>query len=149
MDGLQDRWATRDFPVLLAAARKVDALHLNVRASELADELGMSPDDVMSALIALDPTYVETKEDRRGPNILANVAVLRLTERGRRAVGLWPGEDSADALVRVLEAAADAEADPVEQGKLRKAAKAVGTVSRDVLVEIVAAVASRQMMGPG
>lgn len=149
MDGLQDRWATRDFPVLLAAARKVDALHLNVRASELADELGMSPDDVMSALIALDPTYVETKEDRRGPNILANVAVLRLTERGRRAVGLWPGEDSADALVRVLEAAADAEADPVEQGKLRKAAKAVGRVSRDVLVEIVAAVASRQMMGPG
>jgi hypothetical protein len=67
-----------------------------------------------------------------------------ITERGRRAVGLWPSGEGVDALVDALRKAENTTDDPEEKTVLRRAAGAVGSVSRDIMVDVVAAVVSRQ-----
>jgi hypothetical protein len=67
-----------------------------------------------------------------------------LTERGRRAVGLWPSGESADALVEALRQAEELTDDPKERTLIRRSAGAIGSVSREVLVDGVAAVVARR-----
>ena len=146
MDQLPDTWASRDFPFLLEAARRLDAVEPNVWASRIAAEAGLDEHQALAAALALHPTHSVVEPMWRGSGI-HDAVVIGLTERGRRAVGLWPGEDDGDALIRTLVAAADMAPDPAQQGKLRKAAKALGGVSKDFLVEVTAAMATRQMTG--
>jgi hypothetical protein len=70
--------------------------------------------------------------------------VSELTERGRRAVGLWPSGESADALVEALRQAEELTDDPEERTLIRRAAGAIGSVSREIMVDVVAAVVARQ-----
>ena len=70
--------------------------------------------------------------------------ITRLTQRGRRATGLWPSENTVDALVEVLQQAERATTDPDERGAIRRAWSALGGVSRDVMVDVTAAVIARQ-----
>jgi hypothetical protein len=71
--------------------------------------------------------------------------VNEITERGRRAVGLWPTGESVDALVDALRQAEDATDDPEEKSALRRAAGAVLGVGRDVMTDVMAAVIAKQM----
>lgn len=54
---------------------------------------------------------------------------VRLTERGRRAVGVWPAEDPGDALLELLAARVAAASSPEERSRLERlfdAAKGLG-----------------------
>lgn len=65
---------------------------------------------------------------------------LRLTERGARAVNIWP---QAEDLVEALEARAANEPDPGRKGALRTMAGAAKDVGVTVLGEVIAAAARK------
>jgi hypothetical protein len=141
---LESTWHTRDLPVLIAAARKLESGHAKFRASELAPEVGIGEGDATRAAIALaEGRYLQVNPigSMQG---LSGAIVIALTERGRRTVGLWPSEDLGDDLVATLRQAAEAVPDEDERGMLKKAANALGGVSRDILTEVAAAVIARQ-----
>jgi hypothetical protein len=140
---LDDVWANRDFPVLLAAARLINQGQRNIMARELVQHVEFERDQVLLALDGLVPAYLNGK----ALNSMAgriDFHVSGLTERGRRAVGLWPSGESVDALIDALRKAEDATDDTEEKTLLRRAAGAVGSVSREIMVDVVAAVVSRQ-----
>jgi hypothetical protein len=104
---LPDQWTTRDLPVLRRAAQilEVDGGD-EVRSEGIAADLDLSEDAALRSLLALqDAGYViGVNADSYGGRY---VMVTDLTERGRRAVGIWPSEDIVDALITALERAAD------------------------------------------
>ena len=56
---------------------------------------------------------------------------LRLTERGRRAVGDWPSaDDAAERLADALEAVAEALTDDEERGRVRRLVGELRTLAR-------------------
>lgn len=54
---LPDRWHSRDFPVLLEAARLLDAGEMPVSFDDIAANVGFDEDNVIAALQALHGTY--------------------------------------------------------------------------------------------
>lgn len=141
---LPDRWGSRDFPVLLAAARHLDEGEGPITVSELQSDLDdVSEGEIIAALRALLHGYILGKPiETMGGTV--DFFVTDLTERGRRAVGLWPSGEAADALVEALRQAEDLTEDPEEKTMIRRAAGAVGSVSRDIMVDVVGAVVARQ-----
>ena len=143
---LPDRWGTRDFPVLMAAARRLDADpegHLD--ANVLAEDTGLEFKQVITALDALGDRFLLTRALRAaGRNLPVRIDVYGITERGRRAVGIWPSGEGVDALVDALRQAEDNVDDLEEKTLIRRAAGALGSVSRDVMVDVMAAVIARQ-----
>lgn len=142
-DRLHDRWNTRDFPVVVAVARELDEGTRVVSATDVATSLEMDFLDVVTAMRALVPGYLVG----RPVDSLAGTSeffINQLTERGRRAVGIWPSGEGVDALVDALRQAEEATDDPEEKGILRRASGAVGMVSRDIMVDVVAAVVTKQ-----
>jgi hypothetical protein len=142
-DKLDDVWASRDFPVLVATAKLINEGERHVMARQLSKSLDLGTDEVLLALDGLVPTYLTGKPlDSLGGR--TDFLVNGITERGRRAVGLWPSGEGVDALVDALRKAENTTDDPEEKTVLRRAAGAVGSVSRDIMVDVVAAVVSRQ-----
>lgn len=139
---LSDQWSTRDLPVLIEIARahNIDGRKL---APQIQETLGITEDDVHDAVEALhEASYLEAHwANSMGGRFLLGV---KLRERGRRAVGLWPSGESVDALVDALRQAEETTDDPEEKTIIRRAAGAVGSVSREVMVEVMAAVIARQ-----
>jgi hypothetical protein len=145
MSTMGDRWQRRDFPVLVEATRQVDAREaVDVHAMAVAADT--DEDGVDEALAALeDAGYLDTI---RGPTRTSGDAQLhgvRLRERGLRATGLWPNDDDqADALVQVLEQAADQVSDGDDQSALRKAGRLLRGVPAAVLADVTAALIRQQ-----
>jgi hypothetical protein len=69
----------------------------------------------------------------------------RLTERGARAVSLWP---KAEQLLETIEARAEAEHDPVRKKALKGILENVRQIGVPVLSEIIAAAAKRTLNLP-
>jgi hypothetical protein len=141
---LPDRWHSRDFPVLLEIARGLDAGALPDQ-QQITNDLGISVDQLDAAWHALrEGGYLRLVEGR--PRRLGDSEVTRivLTERGLRAVGLWPSDRTGDQLADLLRQAADATADPEEQTILRRASGAVASVSRGVMTDVLAALVKSQ-----
>ncbi|GAA5122702.1 hypothetical protein GCM10023339_41480 [Alloalcanivorax gelatiniphagus] len=63
---------------------------------------------------------------------------VMLTKRGRRAVGLWPTDDAGHELADLLRKVADELSDPEERTLVRRAAGALGSVSRGVMTDVIA-----------
>lgn len=143
--GLPDRWSSRDFPVLVATARVLDGGGMPASVADVKAQLNgdLEPDEIIAALKSLLHGYIVGKPlDTLGGTM--DFFVTDLTERGRRAVGLWPSGESVDALVDALRQAESLTDDPEEKTMIRRAAGAIGSVSRDIMVDVVAAVVSRQ-----
>lgn len=141
---LDDQWHTRDLPVLATAARLGETDGLLDTA--IASELDLTVADVRAAIRALtDGLYIEavwgqgTFGDPEG-----DVFAVHLRERGRRTLGIWPTQDSVDGLIEALNQAADSTTDSEEKTLLRRASGQLGMVSRDILVDVVAAVVAKQ-----
>ena len=144
MTKLASTWEARDLPVLSAAADRLDRLEIGVQSEALAEDSGLDRDDVMAALLALAPEYLDVKPIRTLGGLM-DVFAVGLTERGRRAVGLWPSGEGVDALLDALRQAEEATTDPEERTLIRRAMGALGSVSRTVLSDVLAAVVQRQM----
>ncbi len=68
--------------------------------------------------------------------------VTGVTERGLRESGAWPTADQlAERVVSALDEAAEREPEPDKRSKLRGLATGLGGAGRDVLVDVMAAVA--------
>jgi hypothetical protein len=144
---VEDTWARRDLPILLAAYRRVESGERPPVAGqfeELRQELGLSVPDFERGLAALadaDPPYIEVQvaggwsDEKAGGGWVDGVS-----ERARRELGGWPSADTlVDQLAAALRQAADEESEPERKGRLREAADVVGGMARDVAVAVISA----------
>ncbi|MHB8499786.1 MAG: hypothetical protein ACYDHE_02455 [Candidatus Acidiferrales bacterium] len=140
-----DLWESRALPILkyiaahetdmgfitvaeLASATDIEG-HAVVIEVERLIESGYVPGDLQKMMTGGDPSsWFLTKS--------------RLTERGARAVSLWP---RAEQLVETIEARAQAEADPVRKKALIELLETARLVGVPVLTEILTAAAKRTM----
>jgi len=136
-----DLWETRALPILryialhetdagfisvgdLAAATGIDGHALSIELDRLI-EAGYIPPKLQKLMTGGDPTSW----------FLTN---SRLTERGARAVSVWP---RAEQLVRVIESRANAEADPARKKAFMTLLETVKEIGVPALSEILAAAA--------
>ena len=142
---LSDTWYAREFPVLLEVARQLEGGIGLVDSGSVGRALAMDRDDVGRAFEALIPSYLDGKVQRAAGGVVYLATAKRLTERGRRATGLWPDGDTAvEQLLSALRQAEDLTDDPDDKSALRKASGQLATVSRSVIAEVIAAVVTRQ-----
>lgn len=143
-DKLNDRWQTRDFPVLLEVARQMDSGAHFVMAQNVARVLDMRLDEVVPAFEALTP-YLESSVQYASGGVAYHAVAKRLTERGRRATGLWPDNEAvADALVELLAQAADQVDDEDDAGALRKAGRLLKNVPASIVTDVTMALIRQQ-----
>lgn len=140
---LPDRWHSRDFPVLLEVARTIDGGSSSIDRETIGRHLCFEVADVQRALGALNQAAYIEDAPARFVGGRPGSFVTTLTERGRRAVGIWPSGENVDALIDALRQAEQATADPAEQGRIRQAAGALMSVSREVMVDVIAAVVAK------
>jgi hypothetical protein len=139
-----DRWHTRDRPVLLEIAKRLDEGATSVDSHQVAKALSL--DDLETARVCddlADEYIVGTPSRAAGYGTIVFVT-RRLTSRGRREVGLWPSGENVEVLLDALRQAEELTEDPEEKGLIRRAAGALGMVSRDIMVDVMAAVIARQ-----
>ena len=141
---LPDRWHSRDFPVLLEAARLLDAGDMPVSSDDIAATLAFDEDDVVAALQALHGTYT-TGDPLDSLGGVMGFIITGLTERGRRVTGLWPDEDqTADVLVELLTKAGDQVQDEEDASALKRAGRLLRGVPASVLADVTAALIRQQ-----
>jgi hypothetical protein len=143
---VEDTWARRELPILLAAYRRIESGERPSagQAEQMRQELGMPVRDFqrgLEALVNADPPYLEVRfaggwsDEKAGGGFVDDV-----TERARRELGAWPTADMfVDQLAEALRRAADDEPEPERQGRLRQAADVLGGMARDVAVAFVSA----------
>jgi DNA-binding transcriptional MocR family regulator len=146
-DKLPDVWTSRDWPVLLEVARRIDSGERMPRVEDVAQATGLSTEAVEQAGRALERRgLVRTKGvDQR--------VVLRFHDLSGEAyllTGLHPsGDDAVTTLVDALRQAADLTDDPVEKSRLRALADSALGVSRNVLAGVLTAYLTSQIPGAG
>jgi hypothetical protein len=140
-------WERRDLPFLRAAAQVMDATGRVFDAQQFADAAGLSPEEAMIAGAALIEADYLDGHVTRGYGAFARVTLTMLTERGRRTAGLWPAEDSAEAFEAGLLEVAARTKDPEQAGRLRRIAREVAGMTRELAIEVGAAAISRSTFG--
>lgn len=75
---------------------------------------------------------------------IMDASIMDVTDDARLAVGQWPSPESvADRIVAELVEAADREPDERKRTKLRAAAETLGSLGRDLLINVAANVATK------
>lgn len=136
---LDDVWHARDYPMLVAIKKQVEAAGLPLPSYEL--ETNLEEEDQHRALRALEARGLITTSDLAGlPD-----GVKSVDGRAYLLAGLHPdGDDVREGLVSVLEQRADIANDEEEASALRKTANEVGRFSRDKTVVIAGALGTRE-----
>jgi|SRR5699024_1857004 len=134
---LDDVWHVRDYPMLLAIMKQVEAAGLPIRDYEI--EVDLSEEDQQRALRALAAQGLIITSDLAGiPD-----GVKSVEGRAYTLTGLHPdGDDVRERLISVLEQLAEKTSDDEEASALRKTAREVGRFSRDTAVAIAGALAT-------
>jgi hypothetical protein len=102
---------------------------------------GMDPSLVGRAVRALSPRFIRVEETMGG---IMDASIVDVTDDARLAVGQWPSPESvADRIVAELVEAADREPDERKRTKLRAAAETLGSLGRDLLINVAANVATK------
>lgn len=142
MDGLlDDVWATRDLPVLIAAVRLLDEQPgLPRQASEIAEVTGLPETEVQKALRNLATGYLEVADWASLTS--HDYVAVGFTSDALRATGAWPSPElAADRLLAALGTAIDnaTEGSP-KQSRLKALRDGFVAAGRDITVEVAAAV---------
>ncbi|MBA4609271.1 hypothetical protein H1W00_12345 [Aeromicrobium sp. Marseille-Q0843] len=141
---LSDQWHSRDLPVLVETADRLRTSP-TVASGQVAPAVGIDAAETARAFDALIGTYLLGKVQRTGNGEIYVAIASGVTERGRRATGLWPDGDSAvEHLLSALRQAEELTDDPDDKSALRKASGQLASVSRNVVAEVIAAVVTRQ-----
>lgn len=140
VDKLEDVWASRDFPVLVEVARRIDAGEKFLTAGTVAESLGVPVEQVKVAADALERRRLVVVDRGFG----GRWEFKSLSGQAYLLTGLHPSaDDDVDRFVEALRKAADQVDDPEEASGLRKLARSAGDVSTNVLGAVLAAVATR------
>lgn len=135
-----ETWSRRDLPVLRWIVDQFQSTDPNVDDDAITAALSITADDAELAVQNLERGgYVRNVSWTFG-----GFHVGDITERALRARGIWPSSDGADALIDALRQAEVLVDDPEEKNLIHRAAGALGSVSRDVMVDVMAAVIARQ-----
>lgn len=134
---LDDVWNSRDYPMLIAIMRHVDAEGTPLQSYDLDTDL--VEEDQRRALRALESRGLITASYRGDwPDGVASV-----DGRAYTLTGLHPdGDDVRERLVSLLEQLASKTEDEEEASRLKTAAKQFGLFSRDTLSSFASAMAS-------
>ena len=99
---LNDTWYSRDLPVLTSIAEKLEQGSTPVDTEQLINELGLTRQDVMAALRALDVEYLIVRWPERITFRRSDpsTVVEGITSRAREAVGLWPAPEARQTAAR-------------------------------------------------
>ena len=129
----QNTWP-RDLSVLKAIVNSLEEKPWQMVNSAMLSALtGLSDADLDRAFVALrtaDPPFFNST--RTAPN---DFDIASLTERARRATGVWPSPESAiTQLIAALSHAAESEVDPEKKRKLKQAADIIGGAALQVAV---------------
>ena len=143
-DKLPEVWATRDFPILKAAALYVDRGQAP-GYDELASQTGLDAADVALGVAALGRRgLVQVETTLAGTGWITDVS-----GDAYLITGLHPdGHDALEALASMFRQAAEQTSDPEEKSRLRKAASAVGDVVGQIGAGVMTAYIAR-MAGIG
>lgn len=120
---MDDAWFSLDLPVLDAIVRLREEVDrsLVLTGAHVVEGTGFSEAEVIGALDRLNGTYIDVTVGLGGPE---GWNIMRIHPAARTAVGQWPsGESILERLVAGLEAAAEAESDPVRRSRLVEVAK--------------------------
>jgi hypothetical protein len=143
-----DLWETRALPILRYIAIHEGERKPLIEIGELADATGIAPNLVAVEVDRLiESNYLPgplTKWSENDPRHWF-MGGARLTERGARALSLWP---KAEQLLQVLEARASEEHDPGRKKALIMLAGAAKDVGVPVIAEILSAAAKRTLGMP-
>jgi hypothetical protein len=143
-------WESRDLAVLevirAAEIKASDTGYAVLRDPQsLAAELDLPRHEILASLRDLaeaQPPYViGTDASDISEWYLTDI---RLTERGRRAVGQWPSEEAYDALLQLLSQEIDAEPEAEKRRGLEKMRDGVLQAGREVGVALLTAWAKAQ-----
>jgi hypothetical protein len=123
----EDVWSSRDFPVLREATRMIDDGSEDPTVPALAEATGLDLESVARAIWALDRRGLVTPiMSLAGP-----IGVQEVSGEAYLLTGLHPdGNDLTDRFVDALRQAAEEVSDPEEKSRLRRAAKALGEVTK-------------------
>lgn len=139
LERLDDLWSTRDYPVLVAAARRFREQSRPLMSHELVEATGLEHHEVVAALSNLGHRHLDVR-DASSEGARDNY-VVGIMPAGLEAVGQWPSPDTAaDRLVAALDALIDttAEGSP-KQSRLKAARDGLLAAGRDVLVDVAGA----------
>jgi hypothetical protein len=145
MPGLNDRWASRDYPVLEWIVQQFDASDRpGITSDSIASQLGISPDEAFAAAQNLyRGGYLVDVTMWAGGCMIGDI-----TERALRETGLWPNEEAiADSLLWFLEQKIEQATTADERGRWAKIRDGFAGAGRDVAVEFAAAMATRSLGG--
>jgi predicted ArsR family transcriptional regulator len=143
-----DLWEERALPILrYIAAHETDMGFISI--GELSTALGIDGHALAVELERLiEAGYIPGKLQMMmtgGDPTSWFLTKSRLTERGARAVSLWP---RAEQLLETIESRAEAERDPVRKKALHEILENVRQIGVPVLSEIIAAAAKRTLNLP-
>lgn len=143
-DKLDDVWTTRDWPVLLEVARRIDQGEQFVSPQSVADATGLDLEQVGRASVALQRRgLVETLSSWAEQT---DADFSGISGEAYLMTGLHPsGDDALSSLVDALRQAADLEQDPDEKTRLRIAADGLLNVSRGIATSVVTAWITKQV----
>jgi hypothetical protein len=147
-----DDWSNYEYPLLVAIAKRAEQSQefMSVSSDNILDEVVTS--DMADqrykferALVRLTKYgYVESLSGSWGKPY--PMAIHGITERGLRAVGVWPSPDSVvDSLLHQLEKEANdiAVSQPEKSKKLQEVVGFLATGAREVVVSVVTGVAKQ------
>jgi hypothetical protein len=142
---LDDVWASRDFPVLVEVARRIDQGDSLPTIDDIATALDMAPDDVALAGAAL------LRRNLVKAIGAAEIPVVRFMDVSAEAyflTGLHPsGDDAITSLVSALRQAADQVDDPDEKTRLRRLADGFLGISKTVAGGVLTTFINQQING--
>jgi hypothetical protein len=131
-------WDT-DLRVLQAVAEAEQERIPYFGVREISQKADLSQEEAIASLMALyeaAPPYIDARPLTGNDHVLA-INGIKLTERGRRTVGVWPSDNVYDALLDLLGERIQTEADGEEKSKLQRFRDTVQGMSRDVVVGLM------------
>jgi hypothetical protein len=142
---MDDTWASRDLPVLEAAVSQIDELfktHTYADATDIAAITGMDILDVITALNALDGTYIKLGKGMEP----SRWHITDVTPAARRAVGQWPtGENLVERLAAGISQAAEREQDPEQKRRLHSVARELGGAAKAIAINVASEILEHRL----
>ena len=145
MDKLDDVWTSRDYPVLREVTQRIDQGAGLVNTSDIAATLSMTEEASGLALAALERRGL-VSELVEAIGVGYPLGVCEVSGAAYLLTGLHPdGDEALSSLMSALRQAADSSADEDERGRLRRAADALGGISRDIGAGVLTAWLTHQV----